>query len=244
MKKLLVLVDSSTPSANAAAYAADLARDRNFDEVILMANCFVPLFEQIVPSPDMIQVGATDIQTRMARQQAQLQELKTAIEKRSPQPAEVRTVIGDQPLLRAVLEKVAEETPSLVVIGSSSRAPGEDCSIGRQLIALARVMPVPVLVIPPGAHFRPITEALVSAATEIPAGIKDAFTGLFGSVLLVQRPLDKKDVLKGVLRDAADSHVQMIVALPRKHSFFYQLTHQNIMYGMVMNATLPILILK
>ena len=244
MKKMLVLVDGSTPSANAADYAAGLARETGFDEVVLMANLFVPLFEQVVPSPDMIQVGAADIQDRMAHEQAHLRELKTAIGQKLPSPVTVRSVIGDKPLLRAVLEVVEEEAPSLVVIGSGNRILGEDCSIARHLIALARVIPVPVLVVPPEAHFRPIVEALVEAATDITAGIKDAFTGLFGPVSLIRRPLDKKDVLKGVLRDAAGTRVQLIIALPRKHSFFYQLTHQNIMHGVVMNSTLPILIWK
>jgi hypothetical protein len=65
-----------------------------------------------------------------------------------------------------------------------------------------------------------------------------------GKAQLLQRPPEKKDVLKSVLHTAAELKVQVIVALPGKHSFFYNLTHQNIMHGIVMNAIRPVLILK
>ena len=61
MKTLLVLVDFSGPSDNAAAFAADLANDRGYDEVVLAVNLYVPIFEQIIPSPDLLQVTAADI---------------------------------------------------------------------------------------------------------------------------------------------------------------------------------------
>lgn len=51
-------------------------------------------------------------------------------------------------------------------------------------------------------------------------------------------------VLQDILHAAEERKVQMIVALPRKHSFFYHLTHQNITQGIVLNAAEPVLILK
>src|ERR1700744_5090652 len=134
MKSLLVLVDFSAPSVNAVAYAAGLARDKGFGEILLMSNCFVPLFEQIVPSTDLVQVGEEEIRSRLDSLMQQLMELKTEIEKQLPPTTPVRITIGTKPLLRSVIEEVTAESPSLVLIGTSRRAQGDDCSIGRQII--------------------------------------------------------------------------------------------------------------
>jgi len=240
MKKLLVLVDFSAPSVNAVAYAAGLALDKGFGEIVLMSNCFVPLFEQIVPGPDLVQVGEEEINRRMESLMKQLLELKAEIGKQLTPDVSVRIAIGTQPLLRSVVEEVTAESPSLAIIGTSRRAPGDDCSIGRQIIPLAKVIPVPVLVIPPEARYQPIRSVLVAGTTE--AGT--TLLPLLSELEVIQYDPPQKDVLKGVLKAAADRRVQLIVALPRKHSFFYNLTHQNIMQGVVLNATEPVLILK
>jgi nucleotide-binding universal stress UspA family protein len=55
---------------------------------------------------------------------------------------------------------------------------------------------------------------------------------------------EDKDTVKGIL-DFADKHnAQMIIALPGKYSFFYNLTHRNITNALALNATRPVLILK
>jgi hypothetical protein len=240
MKKLLILVDFSAPSVNAVAYGASLAHDKGFGEIVLMSNCFVPLFEQIVPNPDLLQVGEVEIKQRMGNLMKQLVELKSEISKQLPASISVRIAIGTKPLLRSVIEEVSSESPSLVVIGTSRQSQGDDCSIGRQLIPLAKVIPVPVLVVPPDARYQPVKTVLV-------AGSPDAATtlqSLLGHLQIVPYDPPEKDVLGDVLEAAAEHEVQMIVALPRKHSFFYNLTHQNIMQGVVLNAAEPVLILK
>ena len=240
MKKLLVLVDFSAPSVNAVAYAAGLAADKGFGEIVFMSNCFVPLFEQIVPSPDLVQVGEEEINRRMESLMKQLLELKSEIGKQLPPAISVGIAIGTKPLLRSVVEETTAESPSLVIIGTSRRAPGDDCSIGRQIIPLARVIPVPVLVVPPEARYEPIRSVLVAGATETGTTLLP----LLSELEVIQYDPPQKDVLKDVLQAAAQHRVQLIVALPRKHSFFYNLTHQNIMQGVVLNAAEPVLILK
>lgn len=240
MKKLLVLVDFSAPAVNAVAYAAGLAHDKGFGEIVLMSNCFVPLFEQIVPNPDLVQVGEAEINRRMESLMKQLLELKTEIGKQLPPAISIRIAIGTKPLLRSVVEEVTAESPSLVLIGTSRRTQGDDCSIGRQIIPLAKIIPVPVLVIPPEARYQPLQTVLVAGDIDAAATL----LSLLGDLHVIRYDLPQKDILKDVLNTAAANNVQMIVALPRKHSFFYHLTHQNIMQGVVLNAAEPVLILK
>jgi nucleotide-binding universal stress UspA family protein len=241
MKTLLVLVDFSGPSVNAVAYAAALAQDKKFDGITLMSNCFVPLFEQIIPSPDLLQVDAEQIRSRMESLMQQLMELKTEIEKKLPAAIPVRITVGTEPLLRSVLYQVATETPALVVIGSSSRTVGDDCSIGRQIIPLAKVIPAPVLVIPPEARYKPLKVVLVGGTVDQPG---EALAPLFGELEDIRYTPTQKDILHEILQAAEQHKTDMIVALPRKHSFFYKLTHQNIMQAIVQNAAEPVLILK
>jgi hypothetical protein len=143
-----------------------------------------------------------------------------------------------------VIEEVTAESPSLVLIGTSRRAQGDDCSIGRQIIPLAKIIPVPVLVIPPEARYAPVNSVLVAGTTDADAGA--TLQPLLGPLQYIQyTPAPgPKDLLSNVLQAATHRQVQMIVALPRKHSFFYHLTHQNITEGVVLNAAEPVLILK
>jgi nucleotide-binding universal stress UspA family protein len=129
MKTLLVPVDFSGPSDNAAAFAADLANDREYDEIVLAANVYVPIFEQIIPTPDLLQVTAADIQQK-------------------------------KKLIRNQLEVLKEE------------------------------------------------------------------------------------ILNRLSRNSDNNPVQLIIALPGRHSFLYHLTHQNIQQGILRNAQKPVLILK
>jgi nucleotide-binding universal stress UspA family protein len=243
MKKMLVLVDFSAPSINAVTYAADLAGDRGGDEIVLVANLHVPLFEQIVPTPDLIQVGAADINSRREAMMGQLEELRSRVEKRLTRNSSVRVAIGALPLLRSVLEQVAKEDPSLVIIGSSHDT-REDCSIGRQIVPLVKLIPVPVLVIPPKSSYRPISQALVAGSVEPPPGTKESLSYLLKDATYQLYALKGKDILQGVIKAAEEKKAQLIIALPGRHSFLYNLTHQDILHGIVLNATTPVLILK
>ena len=55
---------------------------------------------------------------------------------------------------------------------------------------------------------------------------------------------DDKDRVRGILTFAREHDVQMIISLPGKYSFFYNLTHRSITNALALNATRPVLILK
>ncbi|MFI5139030.1 MAG: hypothetical protein ACHQIM_14500, partial [Sphingobacteriales bacterium] len=55
---------------------------------------------------------------------------------------------------------------------------------------------------------------------------------------------EDKDIVHGIL-DFADKHdPQLIIALPGKYSFFYNLTHHSITKALALNANRSVLILK
>jgi nucleotide-binding universal stress UspA family protein len=163
MKTLLVPVDFSGPSDNAAAFAADLANDREYDEIVLAANLYVPIFEQIIPTPDLLQVTAVDIQQKKKLIREQLDDLKsTVLQRLTRHHTTVRLVISDLPLVRAILEQVRDENPAVVLMGSNSIDATDSSIIGLQIIELAKVISVPVLIVPPKSSYLPVTTALVA----------------------------------------------------------------------------------
>jgi K+-sensing histidine kinase KdpD len=55
---------------------------------------------------------------------------------------------------------------------------------------------------------------------------------------------NNKNIINGILDFCKEHEVQVIIALPRKHSFLYSLTHKSISEAIYRNAMEPILILK
>ncbi|MBV8253604.1 MAG: universal stress protein [Chitinophaga sp.] len=55
---------------------------------------------------------------------------------------------------------------------------------------------------------------------------------------------DDKDVINCIVDYAHTTNIQLIVALPGKHSFLYTLTHKSISEGIYKAAQLPVMILK
>jgi nucleotide-binding universal stress UspA family protein len=282
MKTLLVPVDFSGPSDNAAAFAADLANDRGYDEIVLAANVYVPIFEQIIPTPDLLQVTAADIQQKKKLIRSQLEVLKEEILNRLSRNSSVRFVISDRPLVRAILQQVHDERPALVIIGSNSLGATDSSLIGRQIIELAKIIPAPVLIVPAESSYQPVSDALVAGefksldcidplkllgkliqgrhprlllldtdasrrnllTSDPSSATKAAVSELLKGFDYQLYHLDNKDILQGVLKFADGNPVQMIIALPGRHSFLYHLTHQNIQQGILLNAQKPVLILK
>ncbi len=55
---------------------------------------------------------------------------------------------------------------------------------------------------------------------------------------------DDADIINGIVDYAHNGNIQLIVALPGKHSFLYTLTHKSISEGIYKAAQLPVMILK
>jgi nucleotide-binding universal stress UspA family protein len=137
MKTILVPVDFSASSHNAAAYSVDLANGRAFDEIVLMANIHISLLEQFLPNPDLIQLSAEDSQRRKKLLLHRLEELKFRLLKKLTPGILIRVILSELPLIRSILEQVKKNGACLVVIGSNS-AKIEGSSIASSLLNLLK----------------------------------------------------------------------------------------------------------
>jgi nucleotide-binding universal stress UspA family protein len=158
MKTILLPVDYSAASHNAARYVAELSAlpEYQIGRIILLNSYFVSIYEQILPTPDFVQVGEQEIREKRGALRRRLLDVREEIKPLAGQAVTVETMESDEPLLRSILDAVAFRKPDLLVIGS-----GEDSEVGEHVIGIARISPVPVLIVPSGKRFEGIHTVLL-----------------------------------------------------------------------------------
>ena len=277
MKTILIPVDFSETSTNAIKFTADLSCDAAVKKIILLKSFYTSVYEQILPTPDFLQLSADDIETEREEIESQLLTVSRKLHNRCNETIEVETIISTEPILRAIYQAIADRQPDLLIVGSD--APGEVSMVGEQIIEIVKTSPVKVMVIPANATYKKIEQALVPCDFEAVArlGLLQGLNNSHGwlnpkLMVLYVDPKNKhigreeeyeiavkklvncydcklyysgaKDIVKGILDFARDNNAQLIIALPGKHSFFYNLTHSSITDALSFNAKHPVLILK
>jgi nucleotide-binding universal stress UspA family protein len=160
MKTILLPVDFSAASINAARYAAELSAlpEYQIGRIILLNSYFVSNYEQILPTPDFVVVGGQEIREKRGGLRQRLGAFREAMLPFVGQAVAVECMESEEPLLRSILNAIAAQKPDVLFIGSSS----DDLSeIGEHLIGIARISPVPVLIVPGGKPFEPIHKVLL-----------------------------------------------------------------------------------
>src|SRR5471030_429900 len=115
MKTLLIPVDFSATSNNAAEYAVGLANYRGVERIILLANFYVSEIEQLYPSADFVQSGQQDWLHEKRQLNHKLTHFRlNLLEKLNP-GVEVDQVLDESPLLRSVLDTIDRLHPDLIV---------------------------------------------------------------------------------------------------------------------------------
>lgn len=279
MKTLLVPVDFSESTENVIKYVAGFSCDAHVERIILLRSYYVSMYAQLLPSADFVQLSADDINAERQKVEASLQRLSKELYRKCMPAIKIDTALSDLPLVRAIHNVIADEKPSMVLIGSDQLPYENDSYIGEQIIAIAKTSPVPVLIVPGHVHYQKIEHALVpcdfGAISRLSAlqGFRDPKKWLHPQLMVLnidskqkhqeddQRlaaglvsllegydfkvyHLEDKDIVHGIFSFAREHNPQMIVALPGKYSFFYNLTHRSITKALALNARRPVLILK
>src|SRR5579871_6340670 len=102
MKTVIVPVDFSNTCSNAAKHVASLAKIAEYEigRIVLVNSYHVSIYEQILPSLDLVQVSEQDIKARRAEIKSQLEKLKTSIQAHTASGVQIDTAESDQPLVR------------------------------------------------------------------------------------------------------------------------------------------------
>lgn len=136
MKTILLPVDFSAASHHAARYAAELSASPEFriGRIVLLNSYFVSLYEQILPTPDFVQVGSREITEKRGVIREKLRSIREEILPFVGGSVTVETMESDEPLLRSILGAIGAQNPDLLVVGA-----GGDSEIADQIIGIARI---------------------------------------------------------------------------------------------------------
>ncbi|GLU55494.1 universal stress protein [Dyadobacter frigoris] len=273
MKTILIPVDFSNTSSNALQFIADLNQDIDIEKIILLKTHYVSIYSSIIPS-GYGQSNAEYILQERTETEEKLNATGQELLKKCKNGVKVEIAVSDLPILRAVHEMIRDQGPTLLLLGSDAsddESPIGEYVIEIAQISTIPVLIIPSaskykkverVLVPCGPGAIPQLPRLNRLRQILPnpelvilnvdhkhtgddgnyqAQIKEMLGDFSYKVFYAQ----EKNIAKGILDFAKESKdIQLIVALPGKYSFFYNLTHQNITEAITLNAKTPVLIFK
>lgn len=161
MKTLLVPVDFTATTDNAISYAVEWAKDNDYKRIILLKSLYDSMFDHLIAAADYVNVNRDYL---MSDREEALNQLKTLcnqlIAKVEPH-IKVSLFISEEPLLRSIIELVADEKPQLVVVGSDNASYSSNSYVAGQVINIAKASPVRTLIVPAHFNYQPVKQVLV-----------------------------------------------------------------------------------
>lgn len=151
-KNMLILTDFSDVALNAAMYAAALSRQLNVSKILLYYSDYIP--------------STIDIPLQNAIRQEhewRLEGLQSKLELLTNGQTPVSIRIDERPLDLAVKELGETESIGLVVMGIKGKGRLERTLIGSNTITVAKICPLPLLVVPEEAIFAGISKVVFAA---------------------------------------------------------------------------------
>jgi nucleotide-binding universal stress UspA family protein len=158
MKPIVVPVNFSENSANAARYAADLALSIGA-EIQLLYIFQIPMSMSEVPMPEAAYEGLQNSGREM------LDSLSHELFRRSRGKLHIHTHMEIGTVEGQIEKFCAEKEPLLVVMGATGRGL-ENALTGSNTVRAVRSLPYPVLVVPEGVRFQNIRYVVVSCDSE------------------------------------------------------------------------------
>jgi nucleotide-binding universal stress UspA family protein len=159
MNTLLIPIDFSDTSSNVLKYAVEFSKDTAVERIILLNNYYVSVYEQLLPSADFVQVSADEINEERQNIDERLKSIGRKLSKKCGPSIKIETAASELPLLRAIHQIIDQEEPRMLMIGSDNNL--DESYIGEQVIAIAKTVNIPVLIVPAGVKYKKIKSALV-----------------------------------------------------------------------------------
>lgn len=160
MKTMIVPVDFSLTSINAAEYAAQMAKQANVEKILLYYT-YGGSYQILDDGTDIVRAEAN----------SQLQHLADSLIPMAGEAAKFELIAGDGFLIDEVLELVEKHNADLVVMGITGKNTIEQKLIGSNTLRIASDSPCPVLIVPSQAKFETVKR--VALSMKFKAGILD-----------------------------------------------------------------------
>jgi len=159
MKTLLIPIDFSGTSSNVLKYAVEFCKDMGVERIILLNNYYVSIYEELLPSPDFVQLSADEINEERENIDERLRSIGRKLAKKCGTSIKIKTAASDLPLLRAIHQMIDQEGPDILMIGSDNNL--DESYIGEHVVAIAKTSTIPVYIVPANVKYQKIKEALV-----------------------------------------------------------------------------------
>jgi nucleotide-binding universal stress UspA family protein len=164
MKTLLIPIDFTETSRNAANYAADYCKQFGYQRIVLLKSFYDTIFDEVVISAGYGVVGMDYRLNEHKEAEEQLQEIGADLSLKNKE-VEVDAIISELPLVRAVSQAIKDENPQAILLGSDTNAYDNDSYVGKHVIAIAKFSTVNVIIIPAGRTYHIIKEIVVPVDT-------------------------------------------------------------------------------
>jgi len=162
MKTYLVPIDFSDAANNAAHFAAELSKQTNVQDIILMNVYYISVYETILPDPNIMMLRDQEIEENATERIAQLEKLKRKLQKQVRPGVKLHVRLNRTHLLRAVVDTVAIDNVDLVILGSKGNSSSKETNIGSHVIKISKACPAPVIIVPPAYRYNLIDHAVIA----------------------------------------------------------------------------------
>jgi nucleotide-binding universal stress UspA family protein len=270
MKKMIVPIDFSDVSRNAAYYAAQMSADIKDSEILLYH-----VYAKYTAGADGSPLSADD-EARKTVTEAALNNIRKDLLYLTSAKITIMAEEGDLPNNLELLVRHADA--QLVIMGISGSTKLDQILIGSNTLKVIRKISFPVLIIPPGATYKRITKAVfasdfknVEQTTPVISlrQILDLFRPELHVIHIDETPTNKlgdnyktekdqmdkllvglnpqysfleiNDFVKGISNYVKDQKANLIITVPRWHSFvgdIFKTTHTE---KLVYHTDVPIL---
>ena len=272
MKTIVVPVDFSNASENAAIYATDLAVA--IDAKLVLINCVtLPVTLSEVPLP----LGMLDEMTSESEQN--MITLRNKLTARCNNKLSISTSVITGWVISELKEIVAEMEVFAVVMGTKGAGNSDVFMFGSTAIDAMKDLPCKVILIPEHVSYQVINNIglcsdMKDVNKELPfSAIKNVIalfkghldvlyvntkgTDMPGSVLAESKTLqaqlmdihsefhfvDNQSIEAAVTTFVKDSKIDMLLIIPKKHGFVGSIFHKSISKDIVQHLPLPIMVL-
>ncbi|MES1219654.1 MAG: universal stress protein [Bacteroidota bacterium] len=271
MKTLVVPVDFSSASLNAANYALDFAQQINAS-ISLIYVCQVPVAVSEAP------VAAATIQTIIDDAQKRILELKDELLHKAGGKLKVFTEVKEGNVVTQVEDYCKSVNPYAVIMGASGSSATERILFGSSTLAAMKHISWPLIIIPKGVRFKNISKIGLACdlrnvtkaihADEIKKMVNDFHAQLH--ILHVNTDKDKmigdeeiegsewlrdmfmelkpefhflnKETIEDTINDFAEkNNLDMLIVVPKRHGLLEGIFHNSHTKKMALNTHVPML---
>jgi nucleotide-binding universal stress UspA family protein len=270
MKKMIVPIDFSEVSRNAAYYAAQMSADIKESEILLYH-----VYAKYTAGADGSPLSADD-EARKTITEAALNNIRKDLLYLTSAKINILAEEGDLPNNLELLVRNADA--QIIIMGISGSTKLDQILIGSNTLKVIRKISFPVLIIPPGANYKRITKAVFASdfknvelttpivslrqmlelfrpelhvihIDEAPAkklgdnykSEKEQMDKLLVGLNPQYSFLEANDFVKGISNYVKDNNANLIITVPRWHNFLNEIFKTTHTEKLVYHTDVPIL---